>query len=134
MERTMAELPDQVRALFDGPNYAHVATVLPDGSPHSVPTWVAVEGDRIAFLTGPTSRKARNLERDPRVAISVTDHTNPFVMATVRGRVVERLEGDAAWEVIDRISHKYIGRPYPVREGRIVYLINPDHAGAHTFG
>jgi PPOX class probable F420-dependent enzyme len=130
----MAELSNQVRALFDGPNYAHIATVLPDGAPHTVPTWVALEGDRIAFLTGPTSRKARNLERDPRVAVSVTDQANPFVMATVRGEVAERLEGDAAWEVIDRISHKYIGQPYPVREDRVVYLIRPDHATSYTFG
>lgn len=130
----MAELSNQVRALFDGPNYAHVATVLPDGAPHTVPTWVALEGDRIAFLTGPTSRKARNLERDPRVAVSVTDQANPFVMATVRGEVAERLEGDAAWEVIDRISHKYIGQPYPVREDRVVYLIRANHAASYTFG
>ncbi|WP_344834261.1 pyridoxamine 5'-phosphate oxidase family protein [Nonomuraea dietziae] len=45
-------LSPDVRALFEGPNYAHVATVGPDGSPHSVPLWVGVEGDRIAFLTG----------------------------------------------------------------------------------
>jgi hypothetical protein len=48
---TMTELSDDVRALFDGPNYAHVATVLPDGGPHSVPVWVGLEGNRIAFLT-----------------------------------------------------------------------------------
>ena len=52
----MTRLPDGVRALFDGPNYAHVATVLPDGGPHSVPVWVGLEGNRIAFLTGPDSR------------------------------------------------------------------------------
>ena len=58
----MNELPDAVRALFDGPNYAHVATVMPNGGPHSVPMWVGLEGNRIAFLTGPASRvvKAEN--------------------------------------------------------------------------
>ena len=57
----MAELPDDVRALFERPNYAHIATVLPDGGPHSVPVWIALEGDRIAFFTQERSRKARNL-------------------------------------------------------------------------
>jgi PPOX class probable F420-dependent enzyme len=127
-------LPDDVRALFAGPNYAHLATLMPDGAPHSVPLWVDVEGDRIAFLTGPGSRKARNLAADPRVAISVTAHDQPFTMATVRGRVVERVEGDAAWEIIDRISHKYVGQPYPARTGRVVFLIEPEHASAQAFG
>jgi PPOX class probable F420-dependent enzyme len=130
----MPQLPDDVRSLFDGPNLAHIATLLPDGAPHSVPLWVGVEEGRIAFLTGPGSRKARNLKRDPRLAISVTNRDDPFVMAQVRGRVTERLEGDAAFEVIDRISHKYIGQPYPLRTDRVVYLVEPDSASAQSFG
>lgn len=130
----MTELSDAVRALFDGPNYAHVATVLPGGGPHSVPVWVALEGDRIAFLTSPGSRKARNLEHDPRVAISVTDHDQPYAMAQVRGRVAERLEGDPAWVVIDRISHKYTGQPYPLRTDRVVFLVEPERAQAQSYG
>jgi PPOX class probable F420-dependent enzyme len=129
----MTALPDDVRALFDGANYAHVATLMPDGSPHSVPVWIGMEGDHVAFLTSPGSRKARNLERDPRVAISVTAHDQPFAMASVRG-IAERLEGDAAWEVIDRIAHKYIGQPYPLRTDRVVFLVEPEHAWAQTFG
>jgi PPOX class probable F420-dependent enzyme len=130
----MTQLPDDVRALFDGPNQAHIATLLPSGAPHSVPVWVGVEEGRIAFLTGPGSRKARNLVRDPRLAISITNRENPFVMAQVRGRVVDRLEGDAAFTVIDRISHKYIGQPYPLRSDRVVYLVEPESASAQAFG
>jgi hypothetical protein len=52
----MTPLPDDVRVLFDGANLAHVATLMPDGSPHSVPLWVGVEGSPIAFLTGPGAR------------------------------------------------------------------------------
>jgi PPOX class probable F420-dependent enzyme len=130
----MTSLPDDVRALFGGPNYAHVATLMPDGSPHSVPVWIGLEADRIAFLTSPSSRKARNLAADPRVAISVTAHDQPFTMASVRGRVAERLEGDAAWEVIDRLSHKYTGGPYPVREDRVVFLIEPERAWMQAYG
>ncbi len=69
----MAELPDGVRAVLEGRNFAHLATLLPDGSPHSVAVWVGVEDGRPVFFTQPTSRKARNLEADPRVALSVVD-------------------------------------------------------------
>jgi nitroimidazol reductase NimA-like FMN-containing flavoprotein (pyridoxamine 5'-phosphate oxidase superfamily) len=96
--------------------------------------WVGLEGDRIAVLTSPSSRKARNLESDPRVAISITDHERPFAMALVRGRVAERVEGDRAWTIIDRLSEKYLGQPYPMRTDRVVYLIEPEHARATTFG
>jgi PPOX class probable F420-dependent enzyme len=130
----MTDLSADVRALFDGPNYGHVATVLPNGGPHSVPVWVGLEGNRVAFLTDPASRKARNLAHDPRVAISITDRNQPFAMAQVRGRIAERLEGEAAWTIIDRISHKYTGRPYPLRTDRVVFLVEPEHAWAHAFG
>ena len=122
-----------VRSLLAGPNYAHLATLLPDGAPHSVPLWVDLEGDRVAFLTDPGSRKALNLERDPRVAISLTDRERPFSMAAIRGRVVERLEGEDAFRVIDRISNKYIGQPYPLRSDRVVYLVEIDRAMAQDF-
>ncbi len=124
----MSELPERVRALFEGPNFAHVATVLPDGSPHSVPVWVGLEGDRIAFLTGPESRKARNIEQEPRVAISINAQDQPYTMAQVRGRVTECLEGAPAWDIIDRISRKYTGKPYPQRTDRVVFLVHPDRA------
>jgi PPOX class probable F420-dependent enzyme len=130
----VSELPEDVRRLFDGPNYAHLATVLPDGAPHSVPLWVGVEDDRIALLTSPSSRKARNLDRDPRVAISITDRDQPFAMAVVRGRVAERIDGDRAWTIIDRLSQKYLGQPYPLRADRVVFLIEPEHARAITYG
>ena len=130
----MVDLPTDVRALFEGANIGHVATTLPDGTPHSVPVWVDLEGDRIAFQTGPGSRKARNLDHDPRVAISITARDNPFAMAQVRGHVAERVEGDAAWEIIDRLAHKYIGAPYPVRDERVVFLVEPDRAWGQAFG
>ena len=119
-------LEPHVRDTFDGTSIAHLATVLPDGSPHTVPLWVATHGDRIVFLTGPGSRKARNLRRDPRVALSVAPVENPFEPVVVRGRVVEWIEGDAAWEIIDRIAVKYTGHPYPRDVDRVVGVIEPD--------
>ncbi|MEV1001865.1 PPOX class F420-dependent oxidoreductase [Nonomuraea sp. NPDC050202] len=120
------KLDPDVRRALDSTSLAHLATVLPDGSPHSVPLWIATRGDHIVFLTGPHSRKARNLRRDPRVALSLTAADNPFQPVIVRGRVVEWLEGDAAWEVVDQISTKYIGEPYPREEERVVAVIEPE--------
>lgn len=117
--------PD-VRRVLDGTSLAHLATVLPDGSPHTVPLWVGTHGDHVVFLTGPHSRKARNLRRDPRVALSLTPADNPFQPVIVRGRVVEWLEGDAAWEIIDQISTKYTGKPYARGEERVVAVVEPE--------
>jgi PPOX class probable F420-dependent enzyme len=119
-------LDPDVRRVLDGTPLAHLASVLPDGAPHSVPVWIAAVGDRVAILTGPDSRKARNLRRDPRVAISLTPTGNPFQPVIVRGRVVEWVEGDAAWQIIDRISTKYVGGPYSRGEERVVALIEPE--------
>jgi PPOX class probable F420-dependent enzyme len=123
-------LDPDVRRVLDGTPIAHLATVLPDGGPHSVPLWIGAHGDHIVFLTGPGSRKARNLRRDPRVAISLTPADNPFQPVLVRGRVVEWLEGDAAWEIVDRIAAKYIGAPYSREEERVIALIEPDRQSA----
>jgi PPOX class probable F420-dependent enzyme len=121
----VAQLSDEVRSLFEGANFAHVATVLPDGGPHSVPVWTDLEDGRIAFFTQPSSRKARNLERDPRVAVSIAGFDKPYSMAQVRGRVAGRVEGDAALEIIDRIARKYTGQDFPMRTG-VVFLIEPE--------
>ena len=118
-------LPPEVRELLEARNFAHVATVLPDGSPHSVPVWIGVEGDHVVFFTQTQSRKARNLARDGRVALSVVDAGNPYRNAQLRGRVAATLEGEQALEVIDRISQDYIGRPFPMRSG-VVYLVEPE--------
>jgi PPOX class probable F420-dependent enzyme len=119
-------LKSDVRSVLEGTSIAHLATVLPDGSPHTVPLWIGVHGDRIVFLTGPGSRKARNLRRDPRVALSIAPVDNPFEPVVVRGQVVEWLEGDAAWEIIDQLSAKYIGAPYPREQERVVGVIQPE--------
>jgi PPOX class probable F420-dependent enzyme len=124
----MTELAD-VRALFEGANYGHLATLLPDGSPHSVPVWVGVEGGRICFFTQEGSRKARNVARDGRVALSIVDHENPYRMAQVRGRVVECLEGDAALEVMDRMARRYTGADFPLRRG-VLFLVEPERVFA----
>jgi PPOX class probable F420-dependent enzyme len=118
--------PD-VRRVLDGTSIAHLATVSPDGSPHTVPLWIGTRGEQIVFLTGPRSRKADNLRFDPRVALSIAPADNPFEPVVIRGRVVEWIEGDAGWEIIDQISTKYTGQPYPRGQERIVGVIEPEH-------
>ncbi len=108
----MAELPTEVRELLERRNFAHLATLLPDGSPHSVPVWARVEDGKLVFFTQSQSRKARNLDRDPRVAISITDEENPYRSAWIRGRVVDRIEGEQALEMIDRLSNQYTGEDF----------------------
>jgi PPOX class probable F420-dependent enzyme len=124
-EMTMT-LDPTIRGVLDGTPLAHLASLLPDGAPHSVPVWIGTYGDHIVFLTGPGSRKARNLRRDPRVALSLTTPDNPFQPVIVRGRVVEWLEGDAAWTVVDQLATKYIGQPYPRDDERVVAVIEPE--------
>lgn len=119
-------LNPEVRRVLDGTPIAHLATVLPDGSPHVVPVWIGTRGDRIVFLTGPDSRKARNLRRDPRMAISLTPPDNPFEPIIIRGRVAEWIEGDPAWEIVDEVAKKYIGQPYTREQVRVVGLIEPE--------
>ncbi|WP_407316584.1 TIGR03618 family F420-dependent PPOX class oxidoreductase [Isoptericola halotolerans] len=127
-------IPDAARTLVDETHIAHLATVLPDGAPHVVPLWIAWEGDRLAFLTGPRSRKARNIARDPRVSVSVAHTEHPWQMAMLRGRVVERVDGDAGWALVDRISRAYTGEPYPRGAERVAYLVDVEHATAADFG
>lgn len=118
-------LNPEVRRVLDGVSIAHLATVLPDGSPHAAPVFIGTHGDQIVFFTGPTARKARNLRRDPRVALSIAPVDNPFEPVVVRGRVVEWLDGDAGWEIVDRLAVKYTGEPYPRGQERIVAVIEP---------
>src|SRR5262245_35809691 len=120
-------LSNEVKALIDAPNFAHLATLMSDGSPQSVPVWVGREGDRILICTGESSLKAKNTRRDQRIAISIVDFHNPYTEAQLRGRVVEhRPDGD--FKQMDAISHKYTGKPFPFRnpEGRIVLVIEID--------
>jgi len=123
-------LSPDVRALLDEPNFAHLATLMPDGSPQSAPVWVGVEGDHVLVATGEGSLKAKNTRRDPRVSLSIVAMDNPYREAQLRGRVVER-RPDAKFEVMDRISRKYIGKEFPMRtnpEQRVVLVIEVQRA------
>jgi len=122
-------LSAEITQLVDRPNFAHLATLMPDGSPSSTPVWVGREGDRLLVGTSEGSLKARNTRRDPRVALSIVDFHDPYMEAQLRGRVVER-RPDPELKIMDPISQKYIGKPFPMRsyEGRVALVIEVDKA------
>jgi PPOX class probable F420-dependent enzyme len=122
-------LSDEIKQLLDRANFAHLATVMPDGSPQSVPVWVGRDGDRIVICTSETSLKGRNTRRNPRVAISLIEFRDPYAEVQIRGHVVER-RPDPDLKLLDPISVKYTGKPFPWREpeGRIALLIEVDKA------
>jgi PPOX class probable F420-dependent enzyme len=102
---------------------------MPDGSPQSVPVWVGRDGERIVICTGESSLKAKNTGRDPRVAISMVGHDNPYEEAQLRGRVVE-WRPDPQLTIMDPISIKYTGKPFPFRDpkGRVALFVVLDKA------
>jgi len=126
------ELSSDIRFLIDRPNFAHLATLMSDGSPQSVPVWVGREDDSVLICTSESSLKARNTVRDQRVALSLIDLQNPYEEVQLRGRVVER-RPDRDFRYMDPISQKYTGKPFPFRnpEGWVALVIEFDKA-KHT--
>ncbi|SFS81503.1 PPOX class F420-dependent oxidoreductase [Saccharopolyspora flava] len=105
-------LPDGLLALLRRPSPCFLATVMPDGSPQLTQTWVHTDGEHIQINIVEGMRKAKNLARDPRVAVNIADPDNIARYYAVRGRVIGSTT-DGAAENIDEISHKYLGVPYP---------------------
>jgi len=125
-----AQLPEAAQKLFREPNFAHLATIMPDGSPQVTAVWVDFDGKYILVNTAEGRRKPSNIRRDPRVAIDVIGQQEPYNMATVRGRVVE-VTYEGADDHIDKMAKKYLGQDkYPFRapgERRIILKIEPEH-------
>ena len=128
-----AKIPEGIRKLLESPNFASLATLMPDGSPQVTPVWVDFDGTHILVNTAEGRQKPRNVRRDPRVAVSIFDQQNPYSYATVRGRVVE-ITHEGADQHIDRMAKKYLGRDtYPFRqpgERRVIFKIAPDHVAS----
>jgi PPOX class probable F420-dependent enzyme len=122
-------LDPKVVALLSRPNFAHIATLMPDGSPNVTPVWIGVRSDNILLSSGEDSLKIRNLRRDPRLALSVVDFHDPYEEVQIRGRVVE-FRDDSKFEIMDEISRKYIGKEFPFRnpEGRVALIIEVEKA------
>lgn len=132
----------EVRELFNARNWAFLATLMPDGSPHLTPVWVDLQGEHILINTTQGFRKERNVRRDPRVAVAVMSMDDPETYVGVRGKVVE-IDSDDAEKHIDRLARKYLDRDgFPWRqpgENRVILRIEAEgmyaqfyHATADT--
>ncbi len=108
----MTALPPDLVEMMRGRALCFVTTLMPDGSPDVTETWVDTDGDHVVVNTVTTHQKARNIARDPRVAVAIADPEAPARYWAVRGRVTATSTdgGDAH---IDQLSQRYIGRPYP---------------------
>ena len=122
-------LPTELLDLLRRPSPCFIATVMPDGSPQLTQTWVTTDGEHVVVNVVDGLQKARNIARDPRVAVNIVDPDDTSRHYAVRGRVIaDTTEGGA--ESIDEISQKYLGMPYPnfrgVPETRRVVTIEAD--------
>lgn len=124
----MAKLTDRHIELLGRPVFAHVATVMPDGTPQSTPVWVDTDGEAVLFNTARGRTKARNIERQPVVAISLVNDENPYEMLQLRGRA--ELIDEGADAHIDEMAKKYLGQDsYPFRqpgEQRVIVRVTPE--------
>ena len=123
-------LSTKARELIARPVLASLSTVGPGGSPQITPLWIDLDGDDLLFNTAEGRVKARNMRRDPRVAVSVIDPDDPYNVVALRGTVVDITTQDADAH-IDALAHKYLGvDAYPRRqegEVRIKVRVRPDH-------
>ncbi|HEU4366598.1 MAG TPA: PPOX class F420-dependent oxidoreductase [Methylomirabilota bacterium] len=125
----MTTIPQSYRDLFDKKAFGHLATVGADGTPQVTPVWIDYDGSHIRFNTARGRVKTRNLERSPRIALSIQDPENPYRYVQVRGRVAEMTEKGADAH-IDALAKTYLGQDrYPYRqpgEVRVTVKVAPE--------
>ncbi len=126
----MAELTDSAREALEGAHFWSLATVNPDGSPQSTVVWTHTRDGKIIVNSALGRKKPRNLEREPRVALSWHDSSpGTYRSFAIQGRVVDTVVGDQAEQDIDALAKKYLGQDtYPWRkpeEQRVTFVIEP---------
>jgi PPOX class probable F420-dependent enzyme len=121
------------RRIIEAPNFASIATSMPDGSPHVSTVWIDLDGDDVLVNTAEGLVKTANIRREPRVSISVFDREDPYEQVVIRGRVVD-VTREEADEHIDRLAKKYLGvDEYPwreAREQRLIVRVRPDRVSS----
>jgi PPOX class probable F420-dependent enzyme len=126
-----AGIPASHLDLFKKKAFAHLATIMADGKPQVTPVWVDYDGRHIVINTAEGRLKDKNMQRDGRVALSITDPDNPYRYLEVRGQVIERTH-DGADAHIDAMAKKYLGQDkYPFRragEVRVLYKVDPQRS------
>jgi PPOX class probable F420-dependent enzyme len=129
------KLPQDLIALLHEPALCYLGTIMPDGSPQLTQTWVDTDDEHILINTVRGHRKVENIERDPRVTIAVSDPKKLASYFEIRGRVLS-MTTDGAVEHIDKLSQRYLGRPYPWFGGRdqIRLLLTIEASKIHVTG
>jgi PPOX class probable F420-dependent enzyme len=127
-------LSERDRRIVEAPNFASLATTMPDGAPHVSTVWIDLDGEGVLVNTGEGLVKTENIRRDPRVAISVFDQQeDPYEQVVIHGTVVD-ITPDGADEHIDRLAKKYLDvDTYPWREPgeqRLILRIRVDRVSA----
>jgi PPOX class probable F420-dependent enzyme len=120
-------LSNEIRRLLDGPNFAVLATLNPDGGPQTSAMWVGRDGDDVLFSTVAGRRKHRNLERDPRASVTVIDREDPYNYVELRGRATIEEDIGRAFDI--GLSWAYDGRdpdPDPPGAVRLILRIAVD--------
>jgi len=125
---TPQPIPEMYLDLMQKRAFAHLATLMPDGSPQVTPVWFDYDGEHIIVNSARGRVKDKNMVRDQRVALEIMDPDDPYRYLEIRGRVVEITE-EGADAMIDRLAKKYLGvDSYPFRnpaEQRVIYKIAP---------
>ncbi|MDX1449292.1 MAG: PPOX class F420-dependent oxidoreductase [Acidimicrobiia bacterium] len=120
-------LQEKTKALATGKNFAVLTTLMPDGSPQSHVMWVDADDTHLYINTEIHRQKFKNIQRDPRVTVTVIDSDDGYSFVEVRGRVVETIGGQRARDHIDELSQRYFGRPYrnQIKSERVILKIEP---------
>ncbi len=124
-------IPQTHLDLFRKKAFAHLATLMPDGKPQVTPVWVDYDGEHVLINTAEGRLKDKNMQRDGRIALSITDPDNPYRYLEVRGRIAERTHQGADAH-IDAMAKKYLDKDkYPFRqpgEVRVIYKVTPERS------
>jgi PPOX class probable F420-dependent enzyme len=130
MSRHLGKITDEnIVRLFEGRNFAFLATVKKDGSPQVTPTWIDRDNDTILVNTAKGRVKQENVSRDPRVSISLVDDRNPYSMVMISGKVIKQTT-EGADEHIDKLARRYLNADrYPNHSAdvkRVILKIKPE--------
>jgi PPOX class probable F420-dependent enzyme len=123
----MTGLPARARELIDGPNFATVATIQPDGAPQASVVWVKRDGDDVLYSTVKHRRKYKNLVTDPRTSVVIFEVGNPYEYLEIRGTAT--ITDDPDGTLIEELAQKYTGEPFQDAPGnqRVIVRVSPSH-------
>ena len=127
---TMSPIPEDYLDILRSTALAHVATIGPKGAPQVSPIWFSWDGTHMLFALNKIRQKYCNIQREPRIAISIVDPTNPYRSLEIRGTAI-RIDQDLGYRYLNLMSQKYLGRAATPEEAgseddRVVIFVEPN--------